>query len=267
LCSDCTTELADALDGVPWLLEQLAVTELRQDRVSRGLRTGSRPEQPLPFDPDVAAIRAELDNAVTGWARHIAETRGVRGPSGSAGAAALWLGMHVAAVRLDEAAGEIHREITRLAEAALAAINPPPVPGFRGPCPTLLRTLQHEKPVECGEPLYVDAEASTVYSSNTSGADVDIAKFITCPRCNVRHDVAKLEQELLVRIGKQVFELPDLLRVLRELGQPIPRGTVVSWISRGQLKPRGHDGGRQLYRLDDVRRLRTLTSHPKGSTA
>ncbi|MFE3229321.1 hypothetical protein [Nocardia sp. NPDC059228] len=252
---------------MPWLLEQLAVTELRQDRVSRGLRTGSRPEQPLPFDPDVAAIRVELDNAVTGWARHIAETRGVPGPSGSAADAAQWMGVHVMAVRLDEAAGEIHREITRLAEVALVAINPPPMPEFRGPCPTLVRISEHVKPIECGEMLYIDDAASTVYSSNTSGGDVDVATFITCPRCNVRHDVAKLEQHLLATLGKKMFELPDLLRVLRELGQPIPRGTVVSWISRGQLKPRRHEGDRPLYRLDDVRRLRTLTTHPKGSTA
>ncbi|MFD6357926.1 MerR family transcriptional regulator [Nocardia tengchongensis] len=291
LCTDCVSALETCLDGVPWLLDQLAVTELRLDRVNAGLRTGKRPDRPMPFNTDAADLHAALGNSITSWVRHMCESRGIdyvpvgylpaafvgpirpgerRVPADfvdTAAGAARWLQVHVESVRLDESAGVIFRDITRLAETALAAINPPPVPGFRGPCPTLVRISEHVKPIECGELLYIDDAASTVYSSNTSGDDVDAATFITCPRCNIRHDVAKLEQQLLARIGNQLFELPDLLRVLRELGQPIPRGTVASWISRGQLQPQRHDGGRPLYRLDDVRRLRTLTAHPKGSTA
>lgn len=275
LCSDCTSVLADVLEGVPWLLEQLAVTALRLDRVNSGLRAGKRPDRPLPFNPEAAELHASLDNSITTWVRHLCESRGIgyvpvgyvaaafMGPLPRGGrrvpvdyvetsaGTARWLLEHVDAVRLDEAGGDIFREITGLAEASLAAINPPPGLVFRGPCPTLLRTSKHGQAAECGTALYADREL----------------QFIVCDRCNVRHDVSLLEQQLLARIGAQVFELGDLLRVLRELGNPIPRGTVASWISRGQLKAQQHNGGRPLYRVDDARRLRNLASHLKGSTA
>ncbi|MFI5542037.1 hypothetical protein ACIA5H_37310, partial [Nocardia sp. NPDC051900] len=126
LCSECAEQLVDALDRVPWLLEELAVTELRQDRVSRGLRTGRAPRSPLLFDPKSSDLRRALANSVTTWARHIAETRGVRLRASEDAAAAEWLAEHITAVRLDEAAGELHRDITRAVAAALALINARP---------------------------------------------------------------------------------------------------------------------------------------------
>ncbi|MEU6582831.1 hypothetical protein [Nocardia sp. NPDC046763] len=271
--------LADVLDGVPWLLEQLAVTEARLDRVNTGLRAGKRPDRPMPFDQTAADLLDALANGVTGWVRHLCESRGIdyvpvgylpgqfvgplrlgerRVPADfvdTAPGTARWLRLHVESVRLDPAAGALFRELTSLAESALVAINPPPVLGFRGPCPTLVRMSEHAKPVECAHRLYADPEQP----------------FVICERCGVRHDVAKLEQQLLARIGTELFELPKLLGVLRELGQPIPRGTVASWISREQLRPRAYRSGDQivkdrqnttdkpLYQLDDARRLRTAT--------
>ncbi|KZM70770.1 hypothetical protein [Nocardia terpenica] len=242
LCASCAEELAAALDGVPWLLDELAVTELRQDRVSRGLRSGSRPVAPLPFHPAAAELHATLTNGITTWARHLAESRGIAGPVGDGSDAARWLADNIMAVRLDEAAGQIHAEITHAVHAALVVINPPPQLVYRGPCPTIIGQASSHRPRECERPLY--AEAGEL--------------FVNCPACGVRHDVVRLEQQLLARIGGRMFEIPDLVRVLRELGEPVPRGTIVSWVHRGQLRAVAHSAaGKPLYRLDDARKRRT----------
>jgi hypothetical protein len=237
---------------VPWLLEQLQVTELRQDRISRGLRTGSRPVAPLLFNPDAGDVRVALVNAVTTWARHIAEARQRRGPGGSAEVAEYWLGEYIGAVRLDEAAGEIYGEITRAVAAGLVAINPAPMLTYRGPCPTIVGRTPQARAISCALPLYADRAEP----------------FVICPNCGIRHDVARLEQRLLAHIGGRTFGVRELVRVLRELGEPVPRGTIVSWIHRGQLRARGRsEDGKPLYRLEDARKLRSRAPQARGSTA
>lgn len=276
LCGACTDELADALDMMPWLLEQLAVTELRQDRISRGLHTGSRPDRPLLFNPDAAERRSDAVNSLTTWARHLCESRGIeymplgyqpreflgplragdrRLPAGfvdTPEGVARWLGEHVTSVRLDEAAGTLHDEITQIVTTGLIVINPPPMLVYRGPCPRIIGRTSDARAIGCMTPLYADR------------ADL----FVTCPHCDTLHDVARLEQRLLAAVGHRMFTVPDLVRVLHELGEPVLRGTVAQWIHRGKLRARGrNECGKPLYRLDDVRKLRMSAPKSKGSTA
>ncbi len=243
LCATCGIELSTWLDEVPWLIEQLAVTELRRDRISRGLRTGSAPVQPLPFDDAAADLRAAVESTVITWTRHLCESHGLTCPARTAGQAARWMSRHVVTIRHDEAAGEIHRDIRRQTKAAVRAINPPEAAVYRGPCPSRIGRD------DCAAPIYGPPEDRTV----------------VCATCGAEHDVARLEARLLARIGGSEFSIRDLVLVLRELGQPVPRGTIASWISRGQLRRRGTGDGEPVYRLDDVRKLRA--ANPKGSTA
>ncbi|WP_063039691.1 hypothetical protein [Nocardia pseudovaccinii] len=288
LCWDCIGELDDCLEGIPWLLEQLAVTEQRLDRVSTGLRSGATPTAPLLFDERAADLLSALTNSLTTWTRHLCESRGIEyvpvggdyignrfvGPPrrgqrrvpadfvDTINGVALWLHEHSMSVRLDEAAGQIHADITRAVAAGMVIINPPPMLAYRGPCPAML--VSGLGPTrECGFPLYAERD------------ELDV----TCVRCKSVYRSAKLEQHLLARIGGRLFEVPELIGVLRELNEPVPRGTIASWISRGQLVPRGWQSGdrvvmqrqvktdRALYRLDDARKLRAQATQARGSTA
>lgn len=301
LCAECGEQLLAALDRVPWLLDELAVTELRQDRVSRGLRTGRAPRSPLLFDPTSGELRAALINTITTWARHLCESRGIEyvpegyvsrrfvgplrwphrhAPTGIADIPdklAAWLGDHLMSVRLDDAAGELYRDVTRSVAAGLELINARPRQIFRGPCPTVVGRTSAGAAVECGTPLYADAVAEIAYSSATDDDRPSPAAFVTCPRCGVLHDTTRLESRLLSKSDALVFDVPSLVRILRELGEPLSRGTIVSWISRGKLAPAAwqHDGrtvarrqddtDKPLYRLGAVRKLRADGS--RGKTA
>lgn len=287
LCWDCLGELAAALENVPWLLDQLAVTELRLDRVSSGLRAGRRPDRPLPFNERAAGAHSALGSTVTTWVRHLCEHRGIeyvpvgyvhadlvgpprpgerRVPPGyvdTAQDAARWLYAHVLSVRLDEAAGLIHRDITHAVEAGITLINPRVSAVYRGPCPAVVGTNSAGRPIECSIPLYSDRDDD----------------FVTCPWCDTRHDVDKLESRLLVRVGGKLFTEAQLVRVLRELGEAIPRGTIASWIARDQIRPRAwlhgeqvvaapiNPGDRPMYRLDEVRKLRGTIPRTGGTTS
>lgn len=264
LCQECGDQLVTALDRVEWLEDELSVTEMRQDRVSRGLRSGRAPRSPLLFDPTAGELRAALVNSVNTWARHIAETRGtrVRGPAEE------WLADNIAAVRLDEAAGELYRDITERVAAGLDLINAQSRKIFRGPCPTIVGQTPGGKPIECATPLYADAVAEIAYSSSTDDDRQTPAAFVTCPKCNTLHDTARLEARLLSRSDNVAFDVVSLVRVLRELGEPVLRNTIDQWIRRGKLTPSAwrHDGhtvahkradtDKPLYRLGAVRKLR-----------
>lgn len=273
LCQECGDQLVAALDRVEWLDDELSVTELRQDRVSRGLRSGRAPRSPLLFDPTAGELRARLVNSVNTWARHIAETRRVR----VGWPAAEWLADNIDAVRLDEAAGELYRDITRDVAAGLALINAAERTIYRGPCPTVVGRTASGAPVECATPLYADAEAEIAYSSSTDTDRQSPAAWVTCPNCGVLHDTARLEARLLARSDHLAFDVPSLVRILRELGEPVLRNTIDQWIRRGKLTPAAwrHDGrtvarqradtDKPLYRLGAVRKLRAAGS--RGKTA
>lgn len=69
-------ELVELLDQVPFLVEQLAITICRQDRLGAGPRISrGKSAQPLPFNVDASAAADALHDELTKWVRAVCEQR------------------------------------------------------------------------------------------------------------------------------------------------------------------------------------------------
>ena len=101
--------LVSILRRIPELVEELAITTSRQDRVARGgvkVRNGSG-EQPLPVHTGAASAAHELRNELATWARLVCESRGIdyEGTDSILGLAR-WLDTHVVALAMTEGSEE-----------------------------------------------------------------------------------------------------------------------------------------------------------------
>lgn len=278
ICFDCERKLVATLARIPWLVEQLEVTVTRQDKLSAGKLAGKSTETPSVFHVGASAFVRELRGALARTVQEICEARGMRymplwatheatfigplrggerrishGYVASTPDLSKWLKYYSGAIRMSECAGETFAEITGVVEHGLALINRPEPAIYRGPCPSVMRHDDRGRSVYCGHSLYADR-----------GSD-----FAQCPRCSVKHDIARLEAKLLSDMSGYLFTSTQLFQVLRELGEPIPKSTFYNWRKLGKIQPRGwmHDGRRTdhfihrndapLFSLEDARRLRS----------
>ncbi|MFC9768808.1 hypothetical protein [Rhodococcus jostii] len=107
-------KLVALLREMPELVEELAVTITRQDRIgtpgSAGKKRGE--EQPLPFNVTAAEAADDLHTTLVAWVRHVCESRGVDydGRDGTLGVAR-WLDRNVIALAMTEGSGEALDEI------------------------------------------------------------------------------------------------------------------------------------------------------------
>ncbi|MGH3993081.1 MAG: hypothetical protein ACRDSN_11545, partial [Pseudonocardiaceae bacterium] len=72
ICITCADTLAEALRGVPELVDDLLVTLSKQDQLGSGAGKG-RNEQPLPVRLDIPDAIWSLGNTLTTWARDLAD--------------------------------------------------------------------------------------------------------------------------------------------------------------------------------------------------
>ncbi|MFD7045791.1 hypothetical protein [Rhodococcus jostii] len=107
-------KLGALLREMPELVEELAVTITRQDRIgtpgSAGKRRGE--EQPLPFNVTASEAADDLHTTLVAWVRHVCESRRVDydGRDGTLGVAR-WLDRNVIALAMTEGSGEALDEI------------------------------------------------------------------------------------------------------------------------------------------------------------
>lgn len=222
LCGVCGKGLAEALRGVPGLLDDLLVTYSRQDRITSGGGLGA--ETSLPWREDIPRSVWELGNTLTTWVRDLGgehlellpPPRRYRDPDmTSAAAAALWLAEHVHLIRAHPAALEAHHDLTRAIGRARARTERPPPTVYRGPC-------------SCGEELRAQP-----------GAEI-----IQC-NCGQRYDGVKTREWLLAQAANQLLTAPELSAALAALAETtVPVGRIRVWKARGMLEVRNwlHDG-------------------------
>lgn len=123
-------ELREALTRtIPSLVEDLAVTTTRQDRITRGrLHNGRRgkPESRPPMNFDSAGAAQELHNALVGGVRLMCESRAM-GYDGDVSTLGLcgWLRRNLIALAMTEGAEDVHHEITGAVRAALRVVDLP----------------------------------------------------------------------------------------------------------------------------------------------
>lgn len=257
LCTPCVNSLRQELRAVPGLVSDMTITRARLDRMSSGLVRGKSAENALPIRLDQYDNRPtqfpldNLTNEVVTWARLAAEELGQaeefnaailgaglrqmvhnqrhrrRDPAWlstetavDAEMAAIWLADYAEGVQRLPAVVEMHDAITSAIARCRKAIDRLPELSYKGPCPHVSYD-EERQPFTCSADLYVER-----------GED-----YVSCPRCWTHHRVSDLERAVMREIDDRLFTAAEIERLTRELGEPIPAGTIRSWHSRDVIAP------------------------------
>ncbi|MBM4577210.1 hypothetical protein GS892_26050 [Rhodococcus hoagii] len=289
LCALCADSLRRELLQVPGLVSDMTITRARLDRMSRGRVGGKSAETALPvrldkFDqrPTQRALE-HLTNTLTTWARAVADhaglaedlgaailspglrqlTHNIRSkrrdpaalsiePAHIAELVAVWLADYAGDLRATPSADELYLDVTDAIASARRVVDRRGEVSFKGRCRQAVHNEDGGEAI-CGTDLYAEPGE----------------EYVNCRNCWTQYDVRSIDRQALVEVEERLFTIAELERLLRELGDPVPAGTLRSWHSRGQLIPlawRQSDGAESsvwirrtdppLFRLGDVRDLR-----------
>lgn len=252
LCTLCSKELGALLGDLPWLLDELEVTVIRQDKLGTAT-VGKSSDNPSPVNVGAMELSRNLRGQLGTIMRDLCEVRGVTPPrkAWSSSAIAEWLGANLTAIACSEDAGDIYDEIRTGTDAILAAINRNSRM-WCGPCTTVVAHDPSGEAIECGVDVYADRD--------------NLLEMVRCPRCRLFCDP---RQQLLTTI-KRGDLLPEakLLEILDSLGEKVSRVKLYDWIKAGSLRPRGYvhhgrivperirRGDPRVFSLSQARQLR-----------
>lgn len=232
--------------GRQWTPQSTSDTDARADLPARLRRTAgpiALPSTPWPYAPHASDMAWAVINTVSTWWRHICETRGLPAD----GDPRVGLLRNLDAIGLDEAAAQIHDELTSIRDAVdRAVIGRMVETKFLGRCDlpdirviveddALLPTLGY-----CGAEMYAKVND----------------KVFVCEVCGATYDVVQRRADLAERIADE-WQRPYLIAAgLTELDQPVKVETLYKWISRKLVKQVGiDDEGHALYRVGDVQAM------------
>lgn len=260
LCTRCTNALRSLLEDLPWVLQQLAISVRRQDRLTSGSAIGHSTGIPGPANLAAMTTADETRATLLGILGKLTAHPGLPGlrldhiPTPDL---ARTLGHNVNRMAHHPQAGEFYADIAGLTEddeigrpgPLWKAINRSERI-FAGPCPTVRGRDSQGKAIECGTSLYAD-----------SGE-----KIARCPRCEADVDVAK--NRLRAATNRDLLPEPKLLEVLADLDEKVSRVKLYEWLRAKKLQPRGwlhqgrivhfriRRGDPAVYSLAEVRGLR-----------
>jgi hypothetical protein len=120
-------------------------------------------------------------------------------------------------------------------EAIEKCVNRPIPPLDLGPCPTLTADQ-----TACGADLQAKRE------------EVEV----TCHKCRITYNVKDVIDHALESAKHWLYTERELLALMGQIGEPIPRGTWWTWRSKGLIESRNEWGAEPKYWLEDARRLR-----------
>lgn len=274
LCPNCITGLRRQLLGLPTVIDHLTATALGQTADYR--MTGWAPtafESRTPTaDNRAATLLNEIYNTLDQWARAMARIhqltisppinwrRPVDQYTMISRDYANFLAAHTNELAKDPDINELCSSLHQYIKRGINMINRR-VPGqFCGPCPNVI--VDHRNCVDCGHRQH---DCGTRLMARRG------ASHVTCTGCGTVHDVGKLVNHLLARADHFRCTIPEINRVLRMLGEPVPMRTLYSWAAAGRLKPSGylrankktigitrhHADDKPVYRVSDARKQRT----------
>ena len=173
---------------------------------------------PLPVNLDAVEVRWDAWNTLTTWARHLAESRGAEPPTtrGLIG----WLLKHAESIRFDDAAAEIHDEITYAHRQVERAVDRSPERIYAGPC------RQEFAEFCCVRDLYARPDGEIVCDGHRGDRE----------GCKAEHNVADRNAFIRAELEGRLLPLDNALDALRywHLEEP-PRRVVNDWVRRGRL--------------------------------
>lgn len=271
LCDDCTDQLHDMLDQIPWLLQELDTRIQKLDRINIGtIGRSRRPDELTVIDFDAVELARDIRKTLLKWVTNIAQHHAGRGIPALATVStpdlARWLAANTAAIARLSLAGALYAAIDHIVGTnqqggqLVDAINRQDRT-YYGPCTTIIGRDHRGQPRQCGHDLHAPRESIE----------------ITCPRCKNTLDPRK---QLIATINtRDLVTEKQLLEALETMGEPVSRVQLYAWIKTGALAPRGwvHAGrivpykvrhkDPRVFSLSEARQLRkTHQDKTKGPT-
>lgn len=268
LCGQCAQQLAQMLEQIPWLVNELDARVQKLDRVNLGTIGRARSQDSLDvIDFDAADKLRAVRKLLLRWVVHVVKEHTGRIPPELASVTtpdlARWLKVNVpAAARLDTI-GDLYRDIKQLVGTDTArtgtlvtAINPTQR-HLVGPCPTPTGRDRHGQTTHCGRILYADTYDRTV----------------TCPAC--KHDIDIESTRRKAAAERDYHTEAQLLEVLANCGEPVEPDDLAKWIKARRLRPAGrlhnglivpthtHDNEPYVYSVKRARKLRARDTRLK----
>ncbi|WP_343466295.1 hypothetical protein AAI421_17990 [Rhodococcus aetherivorans] len=298
-CSQCADTLRAELMAVPGLVVDLDITSDRLDRLAKHQEGGKSTEAPLPIrlgrDGFVVNYRrplALLTNAITSWAnvagwdldetdpptglrQLVLNNRGGRShrydptellthPIRPVETVAVWLAHQPEAIRAVQSPHRMHDDVIHVVAHVRKLVDRLPERVLKGPCP-YVGYDEHGDRAVCGARLYAERGE----------------EWIRCPKCGSLHEVRALEAAALHGVEDRLFELRELLVLMEELGEPVPKSTLYAWANDPRWKRIEPKAWRRangqvvdvwidrrdtpLYRLGDVREQRRRRDREKAA--
>jgi hypothetical protein len=233
-------------------------------RLGESARRSTDRNSPLMVHLDASRLLDNVHATLARWVQDLCDGRGInypdgrfyprdfigplpidgyRGHAGATRSAAIWLSKHVNAVACSEDFGMCYAEIKQLIDAIEKQINRPENEIECGPCPTL---------DDAGEKCPVDLRAKQGDSE------------VTCWKCKQTHNVRKLIDDALDDCKEWLWSEKEILDIMAQIGEHIPRGTWWNWRQRGLIESRNEWDAEPKYTLQDVRELwRAKVGKPK----
>ena len=246
-------KLPSGTNGAGWI-ENLQDAVLGRTRLGESERRSTDRTSPMMAHLEASRLLDNVHATLVRWVQDICDSRGisypgprmyprdfvgplpfgaVRGHATSATrSAAIWLAKHVSAIACDESAGMCYAEIKRVIDDIERMINRPEYTVECGPCPTI------------GE----DRQLCAVGLRAKPG-DIEV----TCWKCKQTHNVQKLIAQALEDCKRLLYSERELLDIMAQIGERIPRGTWWNWRSRGVIKSRNEWDAEPKYWLEDAR--------------
>jgi len=259
LCQLCTKELGALLMDLPWLLDELEVTVIRQDKLSTGV-IGRSSDNPSPINVGAMELARNLRGQLGTIIRDLCEVRGVQPPAKawSNSVMAEWIGTHLASVVCSDTAGQIYREMRTGTDAVLAVINPISRM-YCGPCISVVAHSPNGEDIECGVDLYTDRESP---------------QDIQCPKCKAW--INPREQLLVHFKRRDLMNEKELIEAMTTVGEPVTEAVLDRWQRSNKLIVRGymHQGriipepvnnkDQRIFSLNQARALRASENLESG---
>lgn len=247
LCDDCTTNLNNMLDQIPWLIEELDARIQKLDRIQLGTIGSNRTADTMTvIDFDAAELARTTRKKLLNWVTQVAQKATGRTPPGLSTITttdlARWLNANTHHIARQAHAGALYRDITQLVGTddqrngqLVRAINPIEK-HLAGPCPTITGRNHDGTPRHCGETLFADT-----YDQTT-----------TCPECG--QDINVEDNRRRAAADRDLHTREQILETLANIDETTTTAQLDAWIKARRLQRKAwlHDATIVEYRLSET---------------